>query len=208
MIMKIKALIFDLDDTIYATKSVVTDMYKDLFALLQPQLSETVFGNIQEDILTTPFHIVADRYAIDRNLRDQGLKICLEMDYEGPMQTFDNYKLTLNNAAERYLVTAGYTRLQKSKIRQLGIEKDFQEIFIPDPYTSELTKTDVFEQILNKYHYEPSEILVIGDNPESEIASAKELGIATYLYDYESKFSPALADYYGTSYEDFANLKI
>ncbi|RZL14774.1 MAG: HAD family hydrolase [Pedobacter sp.] len=206
--MKIKALIFDLDDTIYATKSVVSDMYKDLFALLKPKVSETVFGNIQEDILTTPFHIIADRYAIDRDLRDQGLKICLEMDFEGPMQTFADYKLTLNNSADRYLVTAGYIRLQESKIRQLGIEKDFKEIFIPDPYASELTKTDVFEQILNKYNYKPSDVLVIGDNPESEIAAAKELGIATYLYDYESKFSPALADYYGTSYDNFADLKI
>lgn len=206
--MKIKALIFDLDDTIYATKSVVSDMYKDLFALLKPKVSETVFSNIQEDILTTPFHIIADRYAIDRDLRDQGLKICLEMDFEGPMQTFADYKLTLNNSADRYLVTAGYIRLQKSKIRQLGIEKDFKEIFIPDPYASELTKTDVFEQILNKYNYKPSDVLVIGDNAESEIAAAKELGIATYLYDYESKFSPALADYYGTSYDNFADLKI
>ena len=206
--MKIKALIFDLDDTIYATKSVVSDMYKDLFALLKPKVSETVLGNIQEDILTTPFHIIADRYAIDRDLRDQGLKICLEMDFEGPMQTFADYKLTLNNSADRYLVTAGYIRLQESKIRQLGIEKDFREIFIPDPYASELTKTDVFEQILNKYNYKPSDVLVIGDNPESEIAAAKELGIATYLYDYESKFSPALADYYGTSYDNFADLKI
>lgn len=206
--MNIKALIFDLDDTIYATKWVVSDMYKDLFALLKPKVSETVFGNIQEDILTKPFHIIADRYALDKNLRDRGLKICLEMDYDGPMQPFKDYRLTQDILADRYLVTAGYTRLQKSKIRQLGIEKDFKEIFIPDPYTSELTKTDVFEQILNKYNYEPSEVLVIGDNPESEIAAAKDLGIATYLYDYESKFSPALADYYGTSYDNFADLKI
>jgi putative hydrolase of the HAD superfamily len=206
--MKIRALIFDLDDTIYATKSVVTEMYKDLFAVLKPQLSETIFDSISEDILTTPFHIVADRYAIDRDLKEEGLKICLEMDFEGRMQLFPDYRLTLENSADRYLVTAGYTRLQKAKIRQLGIERDFKEIFIPDPYTAELTKVDVFEQIMNKYNYEPSEMLVIGDNPESEIKAAKGLGMATYLYDYESKFSPALADYYGTSYDNFADLEI
>jgi putative hydrolase of the HAD superfamily len=195
--MKIRALIFDLDDTIYATKSVVTEMYKDLFAVLKPQLSETIFDSISEDILTTPFHIVADRYAIDRDLKEEGLKICLEMDFEGPMQPFPDYRLTLENSADRYLVTAGYTRLQKAKIRQLGIEN-----------TAEMTKVDVFEQIMNKYNYEPSEVLVIGDNPESELKAAKGFGFATYLYDYESKFSPALADYYGTSYDNFADLEI
>ncbi|AMR32741.1 hypothetical protein A0256_15570 [Mucilaginibacter sp. PAMC 26640] len=54
---------------------------------------------------------------------------------------------------------------------------------------------------MDKYQYQPFDILVIGDNPESEIAAAKDLGIETYLYDYEGKFSPALADYYGTSYD-------
>lgn len=203
-----KALIFDLDDTIYATKSVADDMYKELFALLQGYVAQDVYKQIRDDILTTPFHIIADRYVLDKDLKDEALDLCLNMDYNGPMKTFDDYQLTKENAAERFLVTAGYTKLQKSKIRQLGIDKDFKEIFIPDPYTSDLSKTDVFKQILNKYHYSPAEVLVIGDNPETEIAAAKELCIESYLYDYQAKFSPALADYYGTSYHTFNQLNI
>lgn len=203
-----KALIFDLDDTIYAAKSVVDPMYAELFSMIKGKVDGDVFRRIREDILTTPFHVIADRYSLDQDLKDQGLDLCLNMDYRGPMSPFADYKLTKGNSADRFLVTAGYTKLQKSKIRQLGIEKDFKEIFIPDPYTSELTKTDVFNHILNKYRYDPAEVLVIGDNPETELAAAKELGIESYLYDYEAKFSPALADHYGTSYENFAGLDI
>ncbi|MEJ7558457.1 MAG: HAD family hydrolase [Pedobacter sp.] len=206
--MNKKALIFDLDDTIYPTKSVVDDMYKELFSLLKGQVSDEVLDNVRADILTTPFHVIAERHTIDKELSDQALKMCLDMEYSGTMQPFEDYHLTKNNAADRFLVTAGYTKLQKSKIRQLGIDKEFKEIFIPDPYTSELSKTDVFKQILNTYHYEPSEVLVIGDNPETEISAAKELGIESFLYDYEGKFSPALAEYYGTTYHNFAELKI
>jgi putative hydrolase of the HAD superfamily len=206
--MNKRALIFDLDDTIYPTKSVVDPMYKELFSLIQGQVSEEVLNNIHKDVLTTPFHIIADRYALNPDLKEQGLAMCLDMEYNGPMQPFSDYQLTKKNSADRFLVTAGYTKLQKSKIRQLGIEKEFKDIYIPDPYTSELSKTDVFREILNTYHYDPSEVLVIGDNPETEIAAAKELGIESYLYDYEGKFSPALADYYGRSYENFPEMKI
>jgi putative hydrolase of the HAD superfamily len=206
--MNKRALIFDLDDTIYATKSVVSEMYKELFALLGSRVGEEVLKNIREDILTTPFHISAERYALDKDLKDEALKLCLDMDYTGPMQTFPDYGLTKENSADRFLVTAGYTKLQKSKIRQLGIADEFKEIFIPDPYSSDLSKTDVFRQILNTYHYDPAEVLVIGDNPETEIKAAKELGLESYLYDYEAKFSPALAEYYGTSYHNFAEIKI
>lgn len=201
-----KALIFDLDDTIYDTKSVVDQMYVELFALLKGKVTVDVLERIREDILTTSFHVIADRYALDKGLKHDGLELCLNMDYDGPMVPFKDYGLTKGNSAERFLVTAGYTKLQKSKIRQLWIEKDFKEIFIPDPYTSDQTKTDVFRDILNKYHYDPSQVLVIGDNPETEIAAGKELGIETYLYDYEGKFSPALADYYSRNYENFADI--
>ena len=204
--MRKRALIFDLDDTIYSTKSVVDQMYSELFAMIQGKVDQGVFDAIGEDILTTPFHVIADRYTLDKPLKHEALDLCLNMDYHGPIIPFLDYALTKENAADRYLVTAGYTKLQKAKIRQLGIEQEFKEIFIPDPYTSDLTKTQVFKNILIKYNYDPAEVLVIGDNPETEIAAAKELGIDAYLYDYEAKFSPALADYYGTSYENFAGI--
>jgi putative hydrolase of the HAD superfamily len=197
-----KALFFDLDDTIYSTESVVDDMYKELFDLLRPQVSDEVLKGIRTDILTTPFHIVADRYTLEQDLKHEALQLSLDMRYNGPMETFKDYSLTLDIPAERFLITAGYVKLQKSKIQQLGIEKDFKGIFIPDPYKSDLTKLDIFKMIMTKYDYAPSDILVIGDNPESEILAGMDLGIDTYLYDFEGKFSPALADFYGTSYEN------
>jgi putative hydrolase of the HAD superfamily len=198
-----KALIFDLDDTLYPTKSVAEDMYAELLDLISPHVSAEVLENIREDILTTPFQKVADRYALDKDVKAASLKYCLEMDYDGPMKTFEDYKLAMDNDAEKFLVTAGYTKLQEAKIRQLGIAQDFKEIIIVDPYKSEQTKADVFHQIMIKYKYEPADVLVVGDNPESELALAKNVGLETYLYDYEGKYSPALADYYGTSYDNF-----
>lgn len=201
-----KALIFDLDDTVYPIKSIANEMFAELFALIKQHTAEEVFQKACEDLLTTPFENVADRYAFSKELKQEGLKLCLNMDYNGPMKPFDDYMLTKDLKLEKFLVTGGYTKMQKSKIKQLGIEKDFKEVFIPDPAKSNLTKTDVFKQIMQQYHYEPKDVLVIGDNPETEIAAGKELGIDTYLYDYQGKYSPALADHYGTSYDNLKEI--
>ncbi|AMR32740.1 hypothetical protein A0256_15565 [Mucilaginibacter sp. PAMC 26640] len=128
-----KALIFDLDDTIYPTRSVADEMYKDLYALLKKHLPEEIFQRIKEDLLTTPFQNVAARYELDKQLTDEGMKICLEMEYNGSMTTFDDYLKATDNTAVKFLVTAGYTKLQKSKIKQLGIKSDFKEVIIADP---------------------------------------------------------------------------
>ena len=203
-----RALFFDLDDTIYPTKSVVDSMYHDLFELLRGGVNSDTFENIRKDILTTPFHVIADRYALDQKLKDEGLKMSLYMTYDGPMEPFEDYAFTRAIEMDKFLITAGYVPLQKSKIKQLGIAEDFNEIFIPDPYRSTLTKTDLFEQIMRKYNYAPDEILVIGDNPETELAAAKTLCIETYLYDYEGKYSPALANYYGKCYDNLRDILI
>ncbi|WP_299288118.1 HAD family hydrolase [uncultured Mucilaginibacter sp.] len=199
-----KALIFDLDDTIYPSKSVADKMFAELYALIQKHVSEDVYEKVKEDILTSPFQKVADRYKFSKELKQKGMKLSEEMEYHEPIKTFDDYSFIKDLNIDKFLVTAGYTKLQKSKIKQLGIEKDFKEIFISDPAKTGGSKTEVFESILNKYHYQPSEVLVIGDNPEAEITAAKELNLDTYLYDAEKKYSPALADYYGNNY---SNLK-
>lgn len=201
-----KALIFDLDDTIYPIKSIADKLFADLYALIRENMTDTVYQNAKEDLLTMPFQKVADRYHFSNNLKNEGMKISRETVFDGEMLPFEDYLPIRDLQIEKFLVTAGYTKTQKSKIKLLDLKEDFREIFIPDPAKSDLTKKDVFKQIMVKYQYEPSEILVIGDNPEAEIADAKELGIETYLYDYQQKYSPALADYYGLNYENLPEI--
>ena len=199
-------MIFDLDDTIYPIKPFADEMFATLFDLLKPQLSDEVYQQVKEDVLTTPFYRVADRYKFNKELKEEGMKLSLKMTYDGPIKAFEDYQIAKDLAIEKFLVTAGYTDFQKSKIKLLGIKKDFKEIFIPDPAKSDLSKKDAFLQILQKYHFLPGEVLVIGDNPEAEIADVRELGIETYLYDYQGKYSPALANYYGSNYANLPKI--
>ena len=84
----------------------------------------------------------------------------------------------------------------------LGIEPDFKEIHIVDPEVDQQTKKDVFTRIMATHNYAPEELLVIGDDPGSEIKAAKALGIDTFLYDPENKYPDAQVTYRATTLKD------
>ncbi|MCR6640607.1 MAG: HAD hydrolase-like protein [Sporocytophaga sp.] len=67
-------------------------------------------------------------------------------------------------------------------MNQLHIRDNFEEIHIVDPQISSQTKKDIFKDILIRNGYYPEEVMVVGDDPDSEIKAATELGIDTVLY--------------------------
>ena len=82
--------------------------------------------------------------------------------------------------AQRFLVTSGFRRLQESKIRALGLERSFTAIrvdAIDEP--GRKGKQGIFEQLVADYSLRPSETLVVGDSPVSEIAAGNRLGLRT-----------------------------
>ncbi|MBR9700579.1 HAD family hydrolase [Candidatus Woesearchaeota archaeon] len=76
------------------------------------------------------------------------------------------------------LITRGEPSLQKRKIKHLGIKKHFEEIVIVDTFGN---KGEEFEKIRKKKGLKASEILVIGDRMEEEIAQGKRLGYPVVL---------------------------
>ena len=88
-------------------------------------------------------------------------------------------------------MTFGFLNLQQSKIDCLGVRADFKEMIVVDPEISRETKRDVFIRIMENYGYAKDELIAVGDDPESEIQAARDLGIKTYLYDPGSRFKSA-----------------
>jgi len=63
----------------------------------------------------------------------------------------------------------------------------------------------VFADILKRYNYTAADVLVIGDDPESEIKAATELGIDTFLFDPEGKHADAVVTYKASYLRDALN---
>src|SRR5690554_307030 len=182
--MKIKAIIYDFDNTLYSVRSIGKELFAPLFDLIAAtgQHDEDM-EQIQEDLMGKPFQVVAKEHHFSEKLTQECTELLRNLTYKGEIKPFEDYDEIKKIPGERYLVTTGFADLQWSKIKRMGVEEDFQEVHVVDPDTSPQTKKDVFADILQRKGYAVSEVWVVGDDPASEIKAAKELGIETVLMD-------------------------
>jgi putative hydrolase of the HAD superfamily len=182
--MKFKAVIFDLDNTIYSVCSIGDKLFEPLFSLIQTD--STLIDRIDEikkNVMRKPFQKVVSEYRISDTLAKEGFEILKELTAEMKMVTFDDYFFVKQLVCDKFLVTIGFTKMQEGKIKNLGIKEDFKEIHIIDPQVSNKTKKEIFTEIMERYNYQQDELIVVGDDPNSEIQAALELGVKTVLYD-------------------------
>jgi putative hydrolase of the HAD superfamily len=186
----VKVLILDLDNTIYPVTSIGEELFRPLFQKIAASGAyQANLEDIKLDIMRKPFQKVATIYNFDEQLTTEGLELLQEVTCTMPMETFSDYLHLKKLPQRKFLVTAGFTRMQESKIRQLGIGGDFEEIHIVDPQGSDKSKKDVFREIVEEYGFNPAEVLVVGDDPNSELKAARELGLKAVLYD-QVNFNP------------------
>jgi len=183
--MRKKALILDLDNTIYSARSIGDEVFASLFKLIgeDPQQSRHM-DQIREELLRRPFQTVARDRNFSEELTRQGIDILKELTYTGKIEPFEDYAFVKGLSIDRFLVTAGFLKLQQSKIEAMKLLDDFIEVHIVDPSTTDKTKKDVFADILDRKGYALEEVLVAGDDPGSEIRAAQELGIDAVIYDH------------------------
>ncbi|OKL41514.1 HAD family hydrolase [Pontibacter flavimaris] len=181
--MAIKALIIDLDNTIYPVPSIGEELFKPFFDVLEESGEyEGDLDAVEQDMMRIPFQKVAKKYKFSEQLKQQGDEILRNLKYEKDIPPFEDYKELQALPQQKFLVTTGYTNMQESKVEKLNLRNDFAEVHIVDPSKSDLTKKDVFRSIVERYKYAASEVLVIGDDPESELKAGRELGLGTVLY--------------------------
>jgi len=203
--MPIKAIIYDLDNTVYPVSAIGDKLFGPLFDLIiaSGQHNDAI-GDIMKAIMRTPFRLVAQQHGFSDELTASGIALQEELEYDNAINTFEDYSEIKNIPADRYLVTTGFAKMQHSKIKQMGIAEDFEEIHVVDP--TKTSKREVFAGILARHNYLPGEVLVVGDDPESEIAAAKALGIPTVLYDKNNIHSPEEADHAISHFRDLKTI--
>lgn len=204
--MNKKAIIYDLDNTIYPVHSIAESLFEPFLELLSeyPEHDADI-ARIKDDMMRKPFQLVATEHHFNDELINRAITLLQTMTYQGEINYFDDYPAIKNINAERFLVTTGFYNLQYSKIHGMGIEDDFAEIHVVDPLTSTKTKKDVFADIMQRHHYKTEEVLVVGDDPESEIKAALALGIDTVLYDKTNRYVQHTALYKITSFSELSN---
>jgi putative hydrolase of the HAD superfamily len=99
---------------------------------------------------------------------------------ETPMKGYNDLDVLRELPVELYLVTSGFRRLQESKIKALNFELLFTGTHVDAIDEVERKgKQGIFESILDDKQFKPEEVIVVGDNPDSEIEAGNKLGMKT-----------------------------
>jgi putative hydrolase of the HAD superfamily len=195
-----KAFIVDLDNTVFPVPSIGEKLFAPLFSLLENS-GQKRMDEIRNDVMRKPFQWVASHYGLSDELKSQAIELLKTLEHKGPLTPFPDFAVLNSIQVDKFLVTTGFMRMQQSKISALQLN-DFREKIVIDPTTDSRTKKDVFRQILSDNSYSPQEVLVIGDDAESEIRAGVELGIDTVLYDPDRKHSNTAGTYVVANYNE------
>jgi putative hydrolase of the HAD superfamily len=180
----IKGIIFDLDNSILDTRSLGNDILITILApLLASGLPEKTKRGFNGAIWYTGFEDLVVQFNlppdIAKAMRTAYREITISENME--LKTYGDEFYIKTFPVKKYLVTTGYRKFQQSKIDKTGIAPLFDEIIIDEMENLETRKgkKKIFEEILRLNNWDKTEVLVVGDNPESELGIAKALGITS-----------------------------
>lgn len=177
-------ILFDLDNCLSAARAVGAALYQPAFDAMRRanhgRLDERTLEQAIDACWTHPLDWVADHYRFPEDVRRAGFDAFATIEVTGPMAGYDDLFVLAQLPVERHLVTSGFRRLQLSKVRALGIGALFAGVHVDAVDDANRPgKQGSFEQILQARALTPQQALVVGDNPESEIAAGNRLGIVT-----------------------------
>lgn len=179
-----KAIIFDLDSCLAAADEVGEQLFAPAFAAIRAAND----GSVPEDKLRAAFaecwrvafDAVADKYGFTETMRAAGWEVFRQTEVIEPMHGYGDLTVLKDLPVQRFLVTSGFRRLQESKVRALGFADWFTAIYIDaidEP--NRRGKHGIFQGLLRAHDLRPDEVLVVGDNPDSEIEAGNRLGMKT-----------------------------
>jgi FMN phosphatase YigB (HAD superfamily) len=177
-----RCVIFDLDNCISASDEGGVDLAGPVFGAIREAnrgtLSPEALEAALRDLWVHSMDVVAERHDFSEAMRDAGWKACSSLEVQRPMHGYGDLGIIPHLVELRFLVTTGFRRLQESKVRALGVARYFDAVVtdaIDEP--NRRGKQRIFVDLMATHGLARHEVLVVGDNPESELAAAKVLGL-------------------------------
>jgi putative hydrolase of the HAD superfamily len=203
--MSIRALLFDLDDTLLETHHAhqtairisceraaehhpewTPERLQELFVATYRVLEEQIESGELEFQTQLSFR----QRTWEDTLRACGLSPALGEELahvylaerRKRYRLYDDVAAALDAVVARYrlvLVTNGLGELQREKVTAVGLERWFPHVVVSGEVRSWKPHAGIFQHALKLAEVEPSEALMIGDNLHRDVAGASALGIRT-----------------------------
>jgi len=206
---EIRCVIFDLDHCIFDTKSMGPEALKPIIdEIMNSDLDESTKTEAKELLRTMWVSDVVRVCEIPQNVAERMHQARPNMIVPECACSYGDEHHIADIPCFRILVTSGFEKFQRAKIRHIGISDLFNEIIIDkiDDPAMHNGKEAIFREILKKYGLAPHQVFVVGDNPHSELGAGKKLGMTTVQTLREGVHSWEDADYYIRSLSELPEL--
>jgi len=190
--LTIKAILFDLDDTLYEEKQFVKSGFNKVAEFVENKfkIDKDFFYKILIDIFNggsrgNIFNIALEKLNIDFDEDIISLMVKIYREHKPKIRLDKNIELMLIKLREVYslgVITDGYYEVQKKKVQALRLEELFDIIIYTDEYGREYWKPNIYGYKLALEELGdilPEEAVYIGDNPHKDFIGAKKVGITT-----------------------------
>ena len=189
--MKIKVIVFDLDDTLYDEIEYVKSCFKEVSNYFSYKFKidkNLIYNYMIQDLETNGrgkiFDNMLENFKIysKENIKKAILvyrthkpNIVLPQESIEVLSYYNSLKIPI------YIVTDGNKIVQNRKIEALGVRKYIKKDFITHRYGIKNSKpsTYCFEKIAKLEKVEYKDIVYIGDNPNKDFVNIKKLGFRT-----------------------------
>jgi FMN phosphatase YigB (HAD superfamily) len=178
----IKGIIFDLDLCILDTHSLTGDFFKPVLdPLYQSDLDDNFKKKINDLLWTTSLDDVVEILSVPEHVANPMREAYRNLEVPQGIKSYGDENVLETLEVTKLLVTSGYKKFQSQKIEMLGIGMFFSEIIIDelDYREHRRGKKKIFGEILARYEWSNREVLVVGDNPTSELGAARALGVTS-----------------------------
>lgn len=195
----IAAYILDLDNTIYSTEGrnakVIEPVIEAIAKANNGKLDQENLEKALQECYKYPIWDIAERYGFSDEMLKAAIGAYENLEINGKLEIFPDFEAVKKMKGLKFLVTSGIENSQMKKVQALDIGQVFDEIFIDTNRDKKKPgKKEIFEKIVRKYALEPSQVVVIGDNPHSELKAGKDLNMCTVLMARNGE-KPEHADY-------------
>lgn len=181
----LKAVVFDLDDTLYSEKEYVKSGYKAVAAYLGDKKFADKLWEYFESKKPAIDELLSEIGRIDEKER------CLEV-YREHSPTIELYngvaeiiKGLKSNGIKVGIITDGRVSGQKKKIEALGLDELVDDIIITDELGGIQFRKPcdiAFRIIQNRWRIPYEQIIYIGDNPAKDFTAPKKLGMRSIYF--------------------------
>jgi putative hydrolase of the HAD superfamily len=179
---KIKAVVFDLDDTLFPERS----FQESGFAFIAKKLKKLGYPITKKGILliaeaypTTTFNVLIDRYNLPYKVSEL---LGWYRNHPPTIRPYPGVKALLKMLHREYklgLLTDYVHRTQANKIKALGLENAFDTIIYTDQIGAEKPATAGFRLLREQFRCRKHEIIYVGDNEQKDFIGANKTGFIT-----------------------------